>query len=143
MRIYLAGRIGNDFEYASSWRKNVTKMCEDLDIKAISPEIGSEYFVENLDLVVTLDLALIDSVDLVLANVGPSEDTVLTGTVCEVFYATQIKRIPVIAFVLNDEKPSNQVKSPWLGQFFSPRYHVHKYSELNSVLYEWKRVLYR
>jgi len=142
MKVYLSGHIGNVKDYAFSWRKHFQKLCMDYGIETISPQIYSQYFNENLDLVVLQDLKNIERSDIIVVNIGPSEDTIMTGTICEVFYASKILHLPIIGFVLPGEKPTKQFKSPWFGQFFTPAYKYYNgFEELIEVILEWKRAL--
>ena len=137
--LYLAGNIdGCTMDACNGWRERLTAMLKRRGHATLNPLRGKEgcfekwegrdtgHTVTDAGVIVTRDLWDLEQADGIIANVGPA-DAILTGTVCEAFYASRIRRpaIPVFAFVVDGEEPARQVRSPWFGQFFSPAYHVH------------------
>lgn len=144
--VYLCGNIdGRTFSQAIEWRLKAVEMFAQHDIIALSPLRGKHHLFKDDEIIInenhamqpiersdefirTRDLGDVTASRVLLVNAG-NEDAIFTGTVAEVFYASEIcrPRIPVIAFVLGEEygeKPNIQVKSPWFGGYFIPPRHV-------------------
>lgn len=139
-KLYLAGNInGLSLGRALGWRDELKAALEALGHTALCPLRGKAKHlptdqplhgnypavVASAEAIVIRDLQDVSNCDGLLVNVGPRE-AVMTGSVCEVFCASQLRpRLPVFAFVVDGEEPCPQVRSPWFGGFFTPTYHVH------------------
>ena len=111
MYIYLAGAISQYFQIheaskSTEWRKDLINFCKDNNIKFFDPT--EAFFIEkNHDYDVKMPVAqnkyYLDKCDIVVVNLEYILQS--PGSIWELCYSSEIRKIPVIAFGKNPKHP--------------------------------------
>jgi len=98
--IYLAGPMEHvSVEDATGWRDEVKEMFRNHEVKVLDPcRRIHDFNPKYMKRIFELDIIDINNSNLIIANLDGMGNVPRHGTAMEVFYASYVRRIPVIAF---------------------------------------------
>ena len=118
-KIYISGNMTPDHQIYYSWADKFRDALSSFDNLY---ELSISHLKDDSKFIVRHDLSRISRCDLIVVNLGVSEESHhLTGAIVEIYEAYRQMK-PVYAFVSDDLIRSQQANSPWVQEFITKEF---------------------